>query len=153
MRLEPIFRLSVQLGSRHPVGHSHLGRRTVWALAGGEAIGANLRAVVLPVGGEFELVDNDGVYRMDVRMVLRTHDDAHIYVQYFGVAEITAEAAQKLGAGESLQFGEQHFFTQPRFETGDARYTWLNRVVGVAEGRMHPRAVEYLVYSCEPSAP
>jgi hypothetical protein len=35
---------------------------------------------------------------------------------------------------------------QPRFETGDPRYAWLNRVVAVAEGRVLPNAVEYRVY-------
>jgi hypothetical protein len=36
--------------------------------------------------------------------------------------------------------------TQPRFETGDSRYAWLNRVVAVAEGRVLPSAVAYRVF-------
>ena len=36
--------------------------------------------------------------------------------------------------------------TQPRFETGDPNYAWLNSVVAVAEGRALPSAVEYRVY-------
>jgi hypothetical protein len=36
--------------------------------------------------------------------------------------------------------------TQPRFETGDSRYAWLNSVVAVAEGRVLPNAVEYRVF-------
>jgi hypothetical protein len=36
--------------------------------------------------------------------------------------------------------------TQPRFETGDARYSWLNRLVAVAEGRLVPSAAEYQVF-------
>jgi hypothetical protein len=36
--------------------------------------------------------------------------------------------------------------TSPRFETGDPRYEWINRLVTVAEGRMLPNAVEYRVF-------
>jgi len=36
--------------------------------------------------------------------------------------------------------------TQPRFETGDPRYAWLNSTVAVSQGRVLPNAVEYRVY-------
>lgn len=36
--------------------------------------------------------------------------------------------------------------TQLRFETGDARYGWLNKLMAVAEGRVRPNAVEYRVF-------
>ena len=36
--------------------------------------------------------------------------------------------------------------TQPRFETGDRRYEWINLIVAVAEGRVLQNAVEYRVY-------
>jgi hypothetical protein len=36
--------------------------------------------------------------------------------------------------------------TQLHFETGDARYSWLNRVLAVGEGRLQPGVVEYRVF-------
>jgi hypothetical protein len=36
--------------------------------------------------------------------------------------------------------------TTPRFETGDARYAWLNAVVCVATGARRPGAVELEVF-------
>ena len=36
--------------------------------------------------------------------------------------------------------------TQPRFETGDARYRWLNRVAAVGEGRLEPSVFEYRIF-------
>jgi hypothetical protein len=36
--------------------------------------------------------------------------------------------------------------TSPRFETGDPRYTWLNDLVTVAEGKITPDGVAYRVY-------
>jgi hypothetical protein len=36
--------------------------------------------------------------------------------------------------------------TTPTFETGDARYTWLNRIICVATGARRAAAVELDVY-------
>lgn len=38
-------------------------------------------------------------------------------------------------------------FTSWRFQTGDARYRWLNNLVCVGEGRLVPGRVEYRVYA------
>jgi feruloyl esterase len=53
---------------------------------------------------------------------------------------------QKLSGGGATEYGETYFFTQPRFETGDPRYAWLNRVVAVAQGKVAPQRVDYRVY-------
>lgn len=42
--------------------------------------------------------------------------------------------------------GAAHLFSQPRFETGDPRYTWLNQVIAIGEGRCGH--VEYQVSQC-----
>ena len=42
--------------------------------------------------------------------------------------------------------GDQYFRTTPQFETGDARYSWLNQSIFVAEGRIAPGGVKYKVY-------
>ena len=39
--------------------------------------------------------------------------------------------------------------TTPRFETGDERYTWLNGLVCVGEGKRAESGVAYRVYSIE----
>ena len=40
-----------------------------------------------------------------------------------------------LAGGEETDYGDTYFMTQPRLETGDPRYEWVNRTVAVAEGR------------------
>ena len=80
-----------------------------------------------------------------MRATLETDDGALIYVQYFGVLKMGEQAA----AGEETQFGDNYFMTQPRFETGDSRYSWLNDIVAVGEGRTLPNAVEYNVYQLQ----
>lgn len=150
IHLEPLLRMRVDLGNRYPIGPIPKGRRNVWQLGGGTVEGPRIKGTVAPVGGEFELIDQEGVFHIDVRLVIVTHDMANIFVQYFGVANTTPQAAAKYKAGETVDFGETYFATQPRFETSHARYSWLNHVMAVAEGRGDGRAVEYLMYQCVP---
>ena len=55
-----------------------------------------------------------------------------------------------LAGSGGTDYGEHYFMTQPRFETGDPRYAWLNTVVAVGEGRVLPGAVEYRVFQVVP---
>ena len=44
-------------------------------------------------------------------------------------------------------FGDQYFFTNPRMETGDPRYAWVNTTFFIGEGRILPGlGVEYRVW-------
>lgn len=79
-------------------------------------------------------------------MVSAGSDEAHIYVAYFGILELSERATQALSQGPATEYGEIKSITQPRFETGDPRYAWLNAAVCVAEGHVLPNpAVEYQI--------
>jgi len=67
-------------------------------------------------------------------------------VQYHGVLLFNEKLAAALAEGRETQYGDTFFMTQPRFETGDPRYAWLNSTVAVSQGRVLPNAVEYRVY-------
>ena len=45
----------------------------------------------------------------------------------------------------SPRVSDGSFMIQPRFETGDPRYRWLNRLAAVGEGRLEPGIVEYRI--------
>ena len=85
---------------------------------------------------------------MDVRITLKTHDDALIYVQYLGKLLMNDAVTAALEHGTGTDFGDTYFMTQPRFETGSGDYAWLNSVVAVAEGRLTENGVEYNVFEC-----
>lgn len=52
-----------------------------------------------------------------------------------------------LASGGGTGFGDQYFYTNPRIETGDERYAWLNTTFFVGEGRLRPDlGVEYRVW-------
>jgi hypothetical protein len=103
---------------------------------------------LLTGGGDWMLIDAQGMGHLDVRATFETHDGALIYVQYFGRVVVTEAISQALQGKGATDYGDTHFFTQPRFETGDARYAWLNQVIAVAQGRVCNGRVEYQVFAC-----
>jgi hypothetical protein len=60
---------------------------------------------------------------IDIRATFRTHDGAIIFAQYLG----------RLDASQGLELPKTIYVT-PRFETGDERYAWLNRIQAVGKG-------------------
>lgn len=76
----------------------------------------------------------DGVVEVDVRTVLRTEDGAAIAMAYSGLCLLTDAAVAAIRAGQPPA-GPFRYRKAVRFETGDARYAWLNRVqaIGIEE--------------------
>jgi hypothetical protein len=146
VKLELLVTYRAELKPPVEVGKGPFGVRSIFDVTGGVAEGPRLRGRLLPSGGDWLLVDEGGTGRLDVRGTLETDDGARIYIQYHGVMKINEKVLSALAEGESTEYGDTYFMTQPRFETGDPRYDWLNRVVAVAEGRLLPSAVEYRVY-------
>ncbi|MDK1023656.1 MAG: DUF3237 domain-containing protein [Gammaproteobacteria bacterium] len=142
MQLEYLMTYHADLKTPQAIGKTQFGTRAIYDVTGGTFEGPKLKGKILPSGGDWILLDDNGVGRLDVRATFETDDGALIYVQYFGIVVMHPDAA---AAGET-QFGDTYFMTQPRFETGDDRYRWLNNIVVVGEGRTLPNAVEYKLY-------
>src|SRR6185312_14562423 len=84
-----------------------------------------------------------GVATLDIRFALETADGALIYVEGKGRTDAAAFAK----AGGPMVWA-------PRFETGDARYRWLNLVQAVATGWAKDGLAIFRVSIVEPeSAP
>ena len=145
MKLDYLMTYRAELKPPVNVGQGPLGVRQIYDVTGGTFEGPKLRGTILPSGADWLLIGADGIGRLDVRATFKTDDGAHIYVQYPAVLDFTP-VAEKLARGEAIEFGETYFMTTPRFETGDERYAWLNRIVAVAEGRGGGDWVEYRVY-------
>lgn len=145
-KLEHLMTYHADLRPPVAIGSGPAGIRQIYDVTGGQFEGPRLKGKLLPSGGDWLLIGPDGVGRLDVRTTFETNDGARIYVQYFGVLVINEKVAAALAQGEETQYGDSYFVTQPRFETGDERYAWLNSIVAVAEGRVLPNAVEYRVF-------
>lgn len=113
----------------------------------GRIDGERLKGRVLTGGGDWLRLAPDGLGRLDVRAQFETDDGAVVYVQYDGILEMNDAVQQAMASASGTEFADQYFRTQPRFQTGDERYAWLNQSVFVAEGRVYPGfGVEYRVY-------
>jgi hypothetical protein len=127
------------------IGPGPLGTRMYYDVMGGEVIGERLRGTLLG-GGEWALIGPDGFLRVDVRIQIETHDGAHLFAEYRGLLELNEAVQGVIASGAGTDYGDQYFFTNPRFETGDPRYAWLNTTFFVGEGRLLPgMGVEYRV--------
>lgn len=128
------------------IGHTPFGERTTYIVTGGEFHGPRLRGTILPGGGDWFVRGNADLARVDVRKTLRTHDEALIHFTYTGLYKFSPTVTAKLARGESADFGETLFMAQAQFETGDARYAWLNETLAMAEARETHAGVEYRLY-------
>ena len=148
--LEPVMDMRVDVNVR-VVGAGPFGTRQLFEIRGGEFKGPRLAGAVLPSGGDWMLMGSDGVGRLDVRILLETTDEALIYMQFTGVLEVNDRVIAAASGERDAEYGDSYFVTQPRFETGDIRYAWLNRCVGLAEGRVGQGEVNYRIYRAQTS--
>ncbi|HEX2334612.1 MAG TPA: DUF3237 domain-containing protein [Burkholderiales bacterium] len=128
------------------LGDTPQGRRRIIAITGGRFSGERLSGRVLPGGADWQLVRPDGVADLDARYTLETSDGALIYVRNRGYRHGPADILKRLASGESVDPGLYYMRTTPRFETGDARYAWLNRIICVASGARRRAAVDLDVF-------
>lgn len=146
LKIEPLMDYHADLRPPTDIGAGPFGVRRIFDVAGGRVEGARIKGTLLPSGADWLLVGPDGVGRLDVRGTFATDDGAYIYVSYYGVLVLDEKVIAAIEQGTPTEFGDIHFITQPRFETGDSRYAWLNSTVAVAQGRILANAVEYRVY-------
>ena len=146
MNLQALFRAEITLAPPHELGDTPLGRRRIIGITGGRFSGERLSGRVLPGGADWQVIRADGVADLDARYTLETSDGALIYVRNRGLRHGPAEVLRKLSLGESVEPSLYDMRTTPSFETGDARYAWLNKLVCVATGARRAAAVELEVY-------
>jgi Protein of unknown function (DUF3237) len=147
LRLAPLLRAEITLAPAQELGDTPHGRRRVIAITGGRFAGDELRGRVLAGGADWQVIRADGVAELDARYTLETEDGALIYVSNFGYRHGPAEVLQRLAAGEPVDPSLYYMRTTPRFETGAARYSWLNALICVATGARRAASVELEVFA------
>jgi hypothetical protein len=131
--VEFLFKITATTANRTQIPNGPQGSRSIVAVTGGTFEGPKLKGTVVESpGGDWLTVRGDGSFRLDVRVILRTDDGAHILMTYSGIGT----------AGE----GGARLRTAPQFETGDERYAWLNRIQAVGIGAPAQGSVAYDIY-------
>jgi len=146
LNLQPLFKAEITLAPPQELGDTPQGRRRIIGITGGRFSGERLSGRVLPGGADWQVIRADGVADLDARYTLETGDGALIYVRNRGYRHGPADVLKKLSWGEAVDPSLYYMRTTPSFETGDARYSWLNRMVCVATGARRAAAVELDVY-------
>lgn len=146
MNSRPLMSLHVLVGAAQKVGAVPHGTRVIAPITGGQFEGPRLRGKVLPGGGDWTLLRADGVLELDLRITLETDDGALIHMTSFGYRHGPPEVIAALGRGERIDPASYYFRTTPRFETGDPRYAFLNRILAVSSG---DRRAEGPIYSVD----
>ena len=146
MKLEPLFRAEITLAPAQELGDAPLGRRRIIPITGGTFRGERLSGRVLPGGADWQIVRADGVAQLEALYTIETSDGALIYVHNFGLRHGPPEVLARVAAGEAVDPALYYMRATPRFETGDERYRWLNKLVCVATGARRKDAVELDVY-------
>lgn len=146
LQLLPLFRAEITLAGAQELGDTPRGRRRIIPITGGTFAGERLSGRVLPGGADWQVVRADGVAELEARYTLETSDGALIYVRNDGYRHGPPGVLRRLAAGEAVDPASYYMRTTPRFETGDARYDWLNRTICVATGARRAAAVELEIF-------
>lgn len=145
-QLRYLMQVTVTLAPPLVVGTMAVGTRRIINIIGGHFTGQTLTGepltgAVLPGGADWQLVRPDGVALLEARYTLQTTDGALIYVQNRGIRHGPPEVLAAIERGEAVEPARYYMRTTPIFETGDARYQWLNDLIVVGSGLRRADAV------------
>ncbi len=114
----------VDIGPNLAIGTGPAGDRSIGEIRAVTVEGERLRGTLAGSAAADWITRTGAIGVIDVRMAIRTDDGALIFVQYGGRLDLSNPASGI------------HAYIAPVFETGDERYTWLNRVQGAGKGRL-----------------
>ena len=120
--------------------------RRVGVIFGGSFEGDRLSGTVLDGGSDWQDVRSDGATTLDVRLVLKTSDDALISMTYRGIRHGPPDIVERIEKGEVVDPTTHYFRIAALFETAAAKYDWINRVVAVGIGHRQAGGPVYSVF-------
>jgi hypothetical protein len=143
VRAKPLFVMRLAVKPLQIIGETPGNLRRI-GVFGGSFQGERLSGVVLEGASDWQNVRRDGSVTLDVRMVLKTDDEALIGLAYRGVRHGPVDIIKRMDQGEAVDPAMYYFRTAGFFETAAPQYDWLNRVIAVGTGQ---RLADGPVYS------
>jgi hypothetical protein len=126
IELIPLFKATLGVSHALSIGDGPAGTRLIGEIGSAVVEGDRLRAALAGAAAADWMVRAGSIAVVDVRLTLKTHDDALIYMTYGGRLDLASPP------------GELFAYVAPTFETGDQRYAWLNRIQAVGKGLFTP---------------
>jgi hypothetical protein len=146
VRTRPLFVMHLKVRPLVMVGATPGVNRRIGLVSGGSFNGERLSGAVIDGGSDWQAVRADGSTTLDVRLVLKTDDDAVIVMTYGGVRHGPADVIARMEGGEAVDPASYYFRVNPTFETAAATYDWLNRILAVGIGHRQPDGPIYSVF-------
>ena len=134
LTLVPLATMTAVLREPLVLKNSPAGSRWIFEVESGTFEGERVRARLKgQANGDWLTVGPDGTGTLDVRALMETDDGALVFVLYHGRVDFSAGPDAPL-------------YSTPRFETGDPRYAWLNKIQAVGKGRRAGQVLTYEVF-------
>lgn len=135
LKSEFLFSASVKRGKITDLGPAKLGGRRVATIDGGTFEGPRIRGDVLPGGGYFQTIRDNGAIMLHTEYLLKTDDGVTIYTRNQAVA---------MNRDNDLYVRANIFFEAPNASP----YAWLNDYLFVGSGRpnMETNSTDLIVY-------
>lgn len=124
--LIPLCTAEVDVAPPLSLGLTPTGQRSVSDIRSVKVTGDRMRATLAGAAAADWMIITGSLGTVDVRMTLRTHDDALILARYTGRLDLSNPKAGL------------YAYVAPLFETGDERYAWLTRIQVVGKGLVTP---------------
>jgi len=121
--LNPLCTMTVTLKEPLDAGHVPTGQRVIAEIAGASLSGRLSGSLAGASSADWLIMTPGGLGLPDVRMVIRTSDDAVVLMRYCGRIRFVP------GQPSIVMIA-------PVFETGDPRYSWLNGIQAVGKGML-----------------
>lgn len=146
VRTLPLFVMHLDVRKLLVVGATPGVVRRIGIVTGGSFEGERLSGEVLDGGSDWQTVRNDGATTLDVRIVLKTTDDALICMTYRGVRHGPRDVVERIENGEVVDPASYYFRTNLVFETASAKYDWINRIIAIGIGHRRADGPIYSVF-------
>lgn len=145
--LEHFCDLTVELGDIIELGDGRGGLRRIIPIIGGSVRGEHINGTILNIGADWQTVFKDGVAHLDTRYAMRTDDDAVIEIINVGYRHGATDVMAAVARGESVAADNYYMRTHARLETGDSRYTWVNKMLFIGSGGRNKSSVEISLFT------
>jgi hypothetical protein len=146
VRSRALFVMRLNVRPLQVIGATPGAFRRIGVVPGGVFEGERVRGEVLEGGSDWQTVRSDGATTLDVRLVLRTADDALIGMQYRGLRHGTPDIVARIDKGEAVDPASYYFRITALFETASSTYDWLNRILAIGVGHRRAEGVVYSLF-------
>ena len=134
LELVPLCTMVIELAEPVILPNTPAGTRVIVEVSDARVDGERLRGRVKgSAAADWLTIGPDSTGTLDVRATMETDDGAVIFLYYQGRRDFS-------------QGRDAPIYTAPKFDTGDERYAWLNKIQAVAKGHLDGTTLTYEVY-------